>query len=69
MDPQLEYATKRIVELENPQLLDVNEIVWLGIKIKDLLRNRYSRIRTILDVSTLGGDRFGQLMLCNIEAC
>lgn len=28
MDPQLEYATKRIVELENLLLVDVEETVW-----------------------------------------
>lgn len=28
MDPQLEYATKRIVELENMLLVDVEETVW-----------------------------------------
>ncbi|PHZ04206.1 hypothetical protein [Citrobacter freundii] len=28
MDPQLEYATKRIVELESMLLLDVEETVW-----------------------------------------
>lgn len=28
MDPQLEYATKRIVELENLLLVDVAETVW-----------------------------------------
>ncbi|WP_234102817.1 hypothetical protein [Citrobacter portucalensis] len=28
MDPQLEYATKRIVELESMLLVDVEETVW-----------------------------------------
>lgn len=28
MEPQLEYATKRIVELENLLLVDVTETVW-----------------------------------------
>ncbi|MBE0005131.1 hypothetical protein FOT53_09015 [Citrobacter freundii] len=28
MDPQLEYATKRIVELENLLLVNVEETVW-----------------------------------------
>ncbi len=28
MDPQLEYATKRIVELENMLLVNVEETVW-----------------------------------------
>ncbi|EAY1179841.1 hypothetical protein WKT37_003816 [Salmonella enterica] len=28
MDPQLEYATKRIVELENLLLANVEETVW-----------------------------------------
>ncbi|HCW3487146.1 TPA: hypothetical protein OXD12_001717 [Citrobacter freundii] len=30
MDPQLEYATKRIVELESMLLVDVEETVWLA---------------------------------------
>ncbi|MGZ0322891.1 hypothetical protein ACTM6B_23720 [Citrobacter freundii] len=28
MDPQLEYATKRIVELESMLLVDVEDTVW-----------------------------------------
>lgn len=28
MEPQLEYATKRIVELENLLLVNVEETVW-----------------------------------------
>ncbi|WP_338844069.1 hypothetical protein [Citrobacter europaeus] len=28
MDPQLEYATKRIVELENLLMVNVEETVW-----------------------------------------
>lgn len=30
MDPQLEYATKCIVELESMLLVDVEETVWLA---------------------------------------